>query len=905
MKITRIKLVNFIGIKVGTGLDEIEINFDKSDDLFIQLVGDNGSGKSTIMSQLHPYKEAFDNYRKTLIVDGLDGRKEIDFKVDGHLYEITHTYTKSAQSFIKKDGKELNENGGVRTFEDIVSKELGVTKEYFQIGKIGSNTKNFVDLAATERKNYIGSFLNIEEIINKFKIANAKNRSLKKDIATIGTELAKYKDKKVIETEIEQISKSTEEIDKELSELYKQEGSLTALIKRDEDDLKEGDLNDLQNKINSNTLIINSNKDVKSELEANIPNIIAEDIDAMLTQYQTKINQIRSDISVNTSEKQNKLLLITDTKNKISATKIELAALGNPEDIVKLTNDIDSLNKSIEILKAKISNNKQGKLVNDMLKNKKDISMFSTKFVDFTNFIEKYYKELGTCSITTSKSNISYFFDDSFKDSLSRQIAQSRNVIDAKQKLLEDMQKDRGIKESYVCQLKNLEKRPIDCKDDQCPFIKEALLHKNVLNEISCKDIEISQAKSDLAALNIKADNLQELQNLYKNFLVAYENVLPRDNLIYTSFLSENNKSLIEWVTYSLDKFQLARQLIVDEVNNAYQDINEYLSDINKRNANIASKKILEDSDSTVREKYEKDIQNETDNLNKLNNELDMLSKNGEALAINLKSTEDILEKYQMYSQSISKINSSSTMLSTANTEFKKLSAINSRLSENRLKFATVENSINSLISTKASKNGDLISLKSSLSQVIALNNKLTNLNKTYDITDSVTTALSPSSGIPLILIKTYLEETEAITNDLLQIALGDDFKIQFVTTDREFSIQVISKNNIKPDILIASQGEIAITTISISLALIEQSIGQYNILCLDEIDGTLDKENRRKFIDILERQIQKLGIEQVFLISHNDAFDSSEMGLILLKNGSVNKDNTAYMKNKHIIFEL
>jgi DNA repair exonuclease SbcCD ATPase subunit len=50
-----------------------------------------------------------------------------------------------------------------------------------------------------------------------------------------------------------------------------------------------------------------------------------------------------------------------------------------------------------------------------------------------------------------------------------------------------------------------------------------------------------------------------------------------------------------------------------------------------------------------------------------------------------------------------------------------------------------------------------------------------------------------------------------------------------------------------------ASQGEIAITTISLSLALIEQSIGAYNILCLDEIDGPLDGDNRNNFINIIK----------------------------------------------------
>ena len=130
MRILRLKLVNFIGIKHGLGEDEIEIDFSKSQNKVICLFGGNGSGKSTILSQLHPFKESFDD-RKTLILDGTEGLKEIDIESNGHLYEIVHIYAKTAQSFIKKDGVELNENGGVRTFEDIVLKELGISKDYF------------------------------------------------------------------------------------------------------------------------------------------------------------------------------------------------------------------------------------------------------------------------------------------------------------------------------------------------------------------------------------------------------------------------------------------------------------------------------------------------------------------------------------------------------------------------------------------------------------------------------------------------------------------------------------------------------------------------------------------------------------------------------------------------------
>ena len=158
MRIVRLKLVNFIGIKHGLNEDEIEIVFPENGNAFTMLNGGNGSGKSTIQSQLHPFKESFDD-RKELIIPGTIGIKEIDILHNGSLYEIKHIYDKTTASFIKKDGEELNENGKVRTFEDVVANELEVTKDYFKIGKIGSNTDNFVQFSTSQRKSYISNFV--------------------------------------------------------------------------------------------------------------------------------------------------------------------------------------------------------------------------------------------------------------------------------------------------------------------------------------------------------------------------------------------------------------------------------------------------------------------------------------------------------------------------------------------------------------------------------------------------------------------------------------------------------------------------------------------------------------------------------------------------------------------------
>ena len=82
-------------------------------------------------------------------------------------------------------------------------------------------------------------------------------------------------------------------------------------------------------------------------------------------------------------------------------------------------------------------------------------------------------------------------------------------------------------------------------------------------------------------------------------------------------------------------------------------------------------------------------------------------------------------------------------------------------------------------------------------------------------------------------------------------------------------------------DVKYASQGELSFLSIALSFGLSSQSLSRYNIMLLDEIDGPLDNRNREKFIRILENQIDRIGSEQSFLITHNNMFSSYPVDII------------------------
>lgn len=900
MKINRLKLVNFIGIKHGLDRNEVEIDFTKTTNKVIMLLGGNGAGKSVIMSMLHPFKESFDD-RKDLILDGTTGEKEIDIVHNGHNYEIHHIYGKSAQSFIKKDGVELNENGGIRTFEDIVYKEFKITKDFFKIGKIGSNTKNFIDFSTAERKAYVAKFLNIEEILEKHVIANNKLKELNKDIKNVGSELSKFQNKDIIETTIAKTDEVFKNSEAQLTELYELKGTLNAKLENIMSELSKLTLSDITQKISEKERDVQDNKKIKSDLLKNNPNI--EKDSELGDELEKEIQEVQSLIQVLNSSLNDKNLLKTNYINKVKSLEAEISALGNPEDLEKNATAIENCKNEISKISSEIRANTIAPIIHRMMKESKDINRYVDKTKVFLDFLEKFYTDLCKKSIIPSKRNIELFFDEDVDQVINNNISSCKKLLLTKNERLLTLQKERGIKETKICSLKNLEKRPSECTIDSCPFIKDAVDNKNVISEISKVDENIELLKKDIETTTIAQENLQELVNLHSTFKEKYSSLSIRDNYIYEKFVSE--RGLVDWVNNNLSEFQFEKEKFLNELNEAITKIAEYQSLKRSLDDLLRTKSSLEDKDQSLRNKLESDIKENDEKRIDVESEIAKIKKDIESNTEILNSKRILLDSYQKFIAAVSKYNSANTMLSTANAEFNKYKTFTNE----KVKFTNELNStltsINNIETIKNEASRDLTRLNTSLTKINELEAKMKKLNEEFEPLSTIVNALSPKGGIPLILMKVYLEETENITNELLDIAFNGDFKVKFVTTDKEFAIQVEAKDNIKSDIKMASQGEIAITTISISLALIEQSIGEYNILCLDEMDGHLDSSNRTNFIDILNSQITKLGIEQVFIISHNDAFDTAPVGLVLLKGNNVNTENTSFMEGKDIIFDI
>lgn len=183
MRIISLEFVNHV--KLGT----FKMKWDNS---IISIVGANGSGKSFLLSSVHPYGSS-DRYNKAYpVIPEKPGYKKIVYDVDGVLYETIHEYvphknTHKCKSYLNRivnnNTEELNPTGNVEIYKDLVYKHLKFNSDIFDIGFI-SFKANGITGTPTNRRNVLESTVDMS-LLNKMKYNVATLASSQGALVTI------------------------------------------------------------------------------------------------------------------------------------------------------------------------------------------------------------------------------------------------------------------------------------------------------------------------------------------------------------------------------------------------------------------------------------------------------------------------------------------------------------------------------------------------------------------------------------------------------------------------------------------------------------------------------------------------------------------------------------------------
>lgn len=849
MKINKLKLKNFSAVKNAMNANEIEIDFSCATNKICLLIGENGSGKTTILSQLHPFSDVGNldvrNGNK-LILENKDGYKEIEISKGNDIYVIKHFYTHqkeknhSVKSYIFKNGNDLNVNGNVTSFKEIVKEELQIEPEYLKLIRLGSNVTSMIDLSATERKNFMSKIMDeIGVYLEYYKSINQKIRQLD-ELMSHAVDKIKRLDIQDEKIESDNI-KYSKGILKSIEDEYI---SISSEILKLNDFIKEfGDLNEfysngnkLGNKFNKMNSIIERKNSIESD-DVNFYNEKIKDLDL-------QINSLENELDANTIIIKNTVERLDTLHNQHRTFLIQLDKETNNDREIELMNEnLKKTRLKLRELEGNLKNFKPSFT-------KSEFDKFYAFLINIQNILNRTY-EFGkkpvskVIELLESDTNVMNYIN--------------RHIIDLDEKKSDNTSLFMStIMSRFMIGKENIE---IPCKED----CQAKTLFYQIQNLIKNSDVDDdSEDMSFYHDMEFVYNNLKTVLPQFKEYEDII-NKLPQD--IKDDFLVANMYKKISklYIIYNEKRMNEISSLVTEydnylQISSIYNDQEKNLSKFSNM-SNTSYVKTQIDNVSS-------DIEDNEEQLKKLKNRNIEINEQIKELSKTLEFNQDVketIEEFDIVKKEYNEYLKNKKDIHEALSKIKDLEIKSIDLNRDKEKL-TIE--IQNMISN--------------LDQYRSLQKDYNKFSNLYDDLTILKNSLSSKTGIPLRIISNYLDNTNEITNDFLSIAYdGKIFIDNFNITANEFSIPFFNNGVRIDDVKYASQGELSFLSIALSFALSSQVLSKYNIMLLDEVDGPLDIKNREKFIKILETQIDKINSEQNFLITHNAMFSSYPVDIL------------------------
>ncbi|MDD5206488.1 MAG: hypothetical protein PHS17_13760 [Desulfobacterales bacterium] len=178
MKIERLKLKGFTGIRKGLGLDEISLDLSGLSGL-CALAGPNGKGKSTLLESLSPFRTLAS--RKGALQKHVflrDSEKALSFRWNGDLYETLvkiDCQSGRGEAFIYKNGvPEIK--GKSSEYDRYMVELLGSPELFFASVFCAQNSEKLSDMKPFELKNLFSEFLRLDAL-ERYEEASKQRRN--------------------------------------------------------------------------------------------------------------------------------------------------------------------------------------------------------------------------------------------------------------------------------------------------------------------------------------------------------------------------------------------------------------------------------------------------------------------------------------------------------------------------------------------------------------------------------------------------------------------------------------------------------------------------------------------------------------------------------------------------------
>lgn len=866
MKYLQATFKNYIGFYNGMGLYEVTIDFRKCMHNIIIISGKNGSGKSTLLNHLNPFPDP-----STSFITNRTAEKQLVLADNGDIYTIQIVSPadlkgrKTTKAYIQKNGVELNSNGNVSSYKEIIFSEFELDSNYISLTRLSNNDRGLGDKTPAERKRFAANIVDNLEIYNSmYKTLNKKSLIYRSHTNTLHTKIQNIGNAENLKSRLNQLMVAEDRI---RSDIMLSNNTIVHIKAKSSIDNEEAE------KINvlyaERNMIMATLSPLETQLDSffHKTKIAIEDISSvvekdkeLLQNYMYQLNQAK-DKWKSESEK------LADIENNINAIKADLDYNISESDIA------DRFNKSQATIEEILTTlNGLGIDRNtDVLELEKVIA-----------FCERFSILIDKFNSSVNSGDLDYIINKYDSVILS-------DIINEQNRILMEIESNRVLLSESTAKLKLisvLHDRPKECKVDSCPFISEALslsskINGNIEDEIASiieandrlsKEVDSIQERIDyhnaMHYKKIELDNIRsEIYEIRDILMKYYPKFVENFNILV---LNMNNFGYIREHKLVTDGANLLKMLASETQKNSILEV-EYRS--------YNEKVKLLNSSRVMLSNLEKSMVETVENIKIYKSEVDKLAEIVESTERKVNSELEYHKIYLRYKEEKSKYDVVADKL----LEFEKKSAKcmedMKTISQHEENIAKLNVELEPIIREKNNISGQLTMLESYYDEY----NKY---KQSYDIIETLKKYCSPTSGgIQTLFMQLYMGKTKELANTVLAMLFNGSYQLcDFVINENEFRIPFIGEGLPVDDISSGSGAQIAMMGMIINLVLMCQASTKFNIARLDEVTATLDAYNNSQFTNVMLHCMNILKIEQLFLISHSTETDNSFADVIKLK---------------------
>ena len=876
MRFLYAKLVGYIGIYNGLGKTELEIDFTKSKNNITVINGPNGCGKSTLLKSLNIIPHGNENFVPSMNASkqlrSLDGNTVYDILINHPI--DSHNNRATTKAYISKDGVELNPNGNVSSYKDIVFEEFDLDSNFITLSHLSSDDRGLADKRPGERKKFIAS------ISSSLETYNGINKTMNKKSNYFKAQL------NALTSKINGIG-SEESVRMTLAGLLSREKTL------------QDEIDDLKNKIVESTTVVNMNdpsgamqqqySEVETQLTSTKEKLDNEylsmsdlyklgDYDFPMENGDAILNKIKdADILLASHE-----MVLSEAKVNLSAAVAEMAAIAENKE--KLEAKIDSLSKEVvQDLELQLQATKDQLMILEMdfkdlgidgdieSVSKEEILQVEKIVKDFLKTIDTIYTEIPTGDGMVT------FMEHFRKGSLAVTVNEMKNSLLklSNDKAAIQQQLNELLRDSKIAS--QLDNKPSSCKIKTCPFLQEPL-------EVLGKYGGIKKLKNAIRGMELEIEHIQKTETDIQKTSEILQSYLSSDAYLrtITNTIEANQTILSKFrvITQVFDQNALYDRIANLDLFNDLRTMNFY----NASNAIVeykSLKKIANDleSDYKVNQSNIKLLEGYRIEQNELENKFRDVGQAQVGLDKTVTFEQGLIKEIEvnrsrlneLYDRYISwdKLNKEylglTDQFESLKRRFQSSAVIMNQITEMKNKLELCEQELKPILEQKKTAEVAVMMLNTYKAEYAEYSDK-------YEMIEKLKKYSSPvKGGIQTLFMSLYMSRTLELANELLGMIFKGQYRLlDYVINQDEFRMPFIGNGMAVDDISSGSTSQICIMGMIINLVLLNQASTRYNITRLDELDGGLDVENRTMFVSILQQIISILNIEQLFIISHS-----------------------------------